>query len=202
MISRIRRFFAKPSSKWGLGTLLASGFVLGCLAWAGLLEVVASTNTLGFCIGCHEMRDNPYAEYQQSAHFGSRSGVRPDCADCHVPAAFIPKMGAKIRATFVELPAHFMGKIDSAEKYEAKREELAERVWARMRSSDSAPCRACHDVSAMSAEEQALRAVREHEAGFESGETCIDCHQGIAHRLPESMLEEEQEEVDFDFETE
>lgn len=199
MFGRIRRFFSKPSTRWGFGTLLAAGFLAGALAWAGFLEVVASTNTLEFCISCHEMRDNPYAEYKESAHFGSRSGVRPNCADCHVPPGFFPKMATKIRATYVELPAHLMGKMDTPEKYNARREHLAERVWARMRADDSAACRGCHDVNAMSAEDQALRAVREHEAGFAAGETCIDCHQGIAHRLPESMLEEAQEEVDFDF---
>jgi len=196
---KIRNFFSTPSSRWGLGVLLSIGFVAGVIAWVGLETVLASTNTMAFCIGCHEMRDNPYAEYQESAHFVSRSGLRPNCADCHVPKAFFPKMGAKIRATFIEIPSHLMGKIDTPEKYEAKREELAMRVWARMQANDSAPCRACHDVNAMSADEQALRAVREHEAGFAEGDTCIDCHQGIAHTLPASMLEEEEEEVDFDF---
>lgn len=199
MLGPIRRFFSTPSRRWGFGTLLAFGFIAGALAWAGFLEVVAKTNTLEFCLSCHEMRDNPWAEYKESVHFASRSGVRPNCADCHVPSAFFPKMRAKIRATYVELPAHFMGKMDTPEKYDARREHLAERVWARMRENDSAPCRSCHDVNAMSTEVQALRAVREHEAGFEAGDTCIDCHQGIAHHLPDSMLEEAEEEVDFDF---
>jgi cytochrome c-type protein NapC len=199
MFGRIRRFFSKPSNRWGFGTLLATGFLAGALTWAGFLEVVASTNTLDFCISCHEMRENPYAEYRESAHFATRSGVRPNCADCHVPSRFFPKMATKIRATYVELPAHLMGKMDTPEKYDARREHLAERVWARMRADDSAACRSCHDVDAMSAGKQALRAVREHEAGFAEGDTCIDCHQGIAHRLPESMLEEAQDEVEFDF---
>ena len=144
------------------------------------------------------MRTGPYAEYEQSQHFGSRSGVRPICGDCHMPKAFFPKVGAKIRASMVEIPGHFIGTIDTPEKYEAKREELATRVLNRMRSNDSAGCRGCHDVNSMSTEEQKLRAVREHEAGEAAGETCIDCHMGIAHKLPDSMLEAE-EEVDFDF---
>jgi cytochrome c-type protein NapC len=145
------------------------------------------------------MRNHVWVEYQESAHFGSRSGVRPECKDCHVPKAFFPKVGVKIRATAVEVVAHIRGTIDTPQKFEAKREELAERVWARMRANDSAGCRSCHDVDAMSPDEQALRAVREHEAGVEAGETCIDFHQGVAHKLPESMLEQEEEEVDFDF---
>lgn len=132
-------------------------------------------------------------------HFTSASGVRPQCGDCHVPPQFLPKLGAKIRATFIEVPSHLMGTIDTREKFEAKREELANNVWAKMRANDSAACRGCHEVDHMSFEEQALRARREHEEGFARGDTCIDCHQGIAHRLPESMLEDQAEDVDFDF---
>jgi cytochrome c-type protein NapC len=199
MLSSLRRFFATPSRRWGLGALLAVGFIFGVLFWAGFNAVVAQTNTLEFCISCHEMREFVYAEYQESPHFGSRSGVRPDCASCHVPTGFFSKMAVKIRATVVELPAKVLGTIDTPEKFEARREELAQRVWARMRSDDSAACRSCHDVNAMSPKEQALRAVREHEAGFSSGETCIDCHQGIAHHLPDSMEEQEDDDVEFDF---
>ncbi len=167
--------------------------------WIGFESYVASTSTLKFCLSCHEMREYVYPEYEESAHFLSRSGVKPICADCHVPKAFFPKMGAKIRATMNEIPGHITGTIDTREKFEAKREELANRVWVRMKANDSAACRSCHDVNSMSADEQKLRTVREHEAGFQAGDTCIDCHQGIAHKLPESMLEEAAEEVDFDF---
>lgn len=43
------------------------------------------TNTEAFCTGCHEMRDNPYAEFKGTSHDRNRSGVRAICADCHVP---------------------------------------------------------------------------------------------------------------------
>ncbi len=197
-----RRFihtFKAPSTRWGAGVLLSAGIVVGIFFWAGFQEFVDRTSQLSMCTSCHEMREFVWAEYQESAHFASRSGVRPMCGDCHVPKSFFAKMGAKIKATLVEVPAHLAGTIDTQEKFEAKREELANRVWARMRDNDSAACRSCHDVNAMSEEDQALRSVREHQAGFEAGETCIDCHQGIAHKLPASMLEAEEEDVDFDF---
>lgn len=199
MVKRLVAWFGKPSARWGLGALLSVGFLAGIGFWAGFTTFVDATSDLRMCVSCHEMREFVYAEYQQSVHYASRSGVRPDCADCHVPHGFFEKMGAKIRATAIEVPAHFIGTIDTPEKFEAKREELAERVWARMRKNDSQACRACHDVSAMTPEAQALRTVREHEAGFAAGETCIDCHQGIAHSLPASMLEPDEDEIDFDF---
>ncbi len=191
--------FNTPSSHWGAGVLATFGFVAGMFFWIGFEGFVASTSTEEFCIGCHEMRAGPYEDYKQSAHFGSRSGIRPICSDCHVPKAFFPKMQAKIRATLVEIPAHLRGTIDSPEKFEAKREELANRALNRMRANDSVGCRSCHDENAMSVDEQKLRAVREHEAGRAAGETCVDCHMGIAHTLPESMQETDEKEVDFDF---
>jgi cytochrome c-type protein NapC len=198
LTSRILNAFRTPSARWGAGSLAAIGFLAGIIFWVGFEGFVASTGTEEFCLSCHEMQAGPYAEYEKSAHFGSRSGVRPICSDCHVPKAFFPKMRAKIRATLVEIPGHLMGNIDTPEKFEAKREELATRALNRMRGNDSAGCRSCHDVNAMSAEEQKLRAVREHEAGEAAGDTCVDCHMGIAHTLPDSMQESD-EEVDFDF---
>jgi len=199
VLSRIVGGFRTPSKRWGAGVLTAFGFIAGMFFWIGFEGFVASTSTEEFCLSCHEMRAFPYAEYEQSAHFGSPSGVRPICADCHVPKAFFPKMQAKIRAILVEIPSHLAGNLDTREKFEAKREELATRALERMRGNDSAGCRSCHDVNAMAADEQKLRAVREHEAGWAVGETCVDCHMGIAHELPASMKEAEEEEVDFDF---
>jgi cytochrome c-type protein NapC len=198
VVKQIFRGFRRPSSKWAVGTLVSFGFLAGVIAWAGFGGFTQHTSTLEFCTSCHEMEAFVYPEYQQSVHFKSRSGVRPICSDCHVPKAFLPKMQAKIRATLHEIPGHLTGSINTAEKFEAKREELAKRVWARMEANDSAACRNCHEVDAMSFEDQQLRAAREHEAGFADGDTCIDCHKGIAHTLPASMLEEE-EELDFDF---
>jgi cytochrome c-type protein NapC len=196
---RFRRFLTTPSTRWGAGFILVVGIACGAAAWAGFNTFVDASSEPEMCRSCHEMRDFVFPEYEQSVHFTSRSGVRPMCADCHVPPGFFDKMGAKIRATFVEIPAHLRGMIDTPEKFEAKREELARRVWARMAANDSANCRHCHEVSAMSVDAQALRAVREHEAGFAEGQTCIDCHKGIAHQLPASMLAAEEDEIDFDF---
>ena len=33
--------------------------------------------------------------------------------------------------------------------------------------------------------EQGRRAVTQHSEGLEEGKTCIDCHKGIAHQLPD-----------------
>jgi cytochrome c-type protein NapC len=175
-------------SRWrfGLPALLAAMIVGALLTWGGS-EVVAWTNTEAFCITCHEMRDNVYAEYQDTIHDQNRTGVRAICADCHVPRETVPKMIRKVKATF-ELYGHFTGKIDTPEKFETHRYDMAKKVWTEMRADDSRSCRSCHEESAMSPYLASERAQERHKEGVDQGLTCIDCHFGIAHTEPEGEL--------------
>jgi cytochrome c-type protein NapC len=43
----------------------------------------------------------------------------------------------------------------------------------------------------MDKEKQATRASRQHERAAEEGASCITCHQGIAHHLPEDMADDD-----------
>ncbi|MFU8833229.1 MAG: NapC/NirT family cytochrome c, partial [Wenzhouxiangella sp.] len=117
------------------------------------------------------------------------SGVSAECRDCHVPKPFFPKMGAKIKATLVEVPGHLTGKISTEEKFLEHKLELAEKVWARMKANDSRECRNCHSYEVMSAELQNRTAQRRHSEEYReaTGSTCIDCHKGIVHSLPADM---------------
>ncbi len=76
-----------------------------------------------------------------------------------------------------------MGTIDTPEKFEENRLELAQHVWQAMKETDSRECRNCHDYESMDYTKQQRRAVPQHITGFEEGKTCIDC-KGIAHQLP------------------
>lgn len=67
----------------------------------------------------------------------------------------------------------------------------SEREWARMKANDSQECRNCHNFDYMDFSEQSARAIESHTKAFlgtdkmlPTGETCIDCHKGIAHELP------------------
>lgn len=51
--------------------------------------------------------------------------------------------------------------IDTPEKFEAKRAELAEREWARMKENNSATCRSCHNYDAMDHAKQHPEAARQ-----------------------------------------
>ncbi|MGL4777365.1 MAG: NapC/NirT family cytochrome c, partial [Aeromonas veronii] len=51
---------------------------------------------------------------------------------------------------------------------------------------DSRECRNCHNFEYMDFSLQGQRAAKMHSTNLASGEsTCIDCHKGIAHQLPD-----------------
>ncbi len=184
------RRLRSPSTRWSVLSLTLVGIVLGVLFWGGFHTVVEATNTETFCIGCHEMQNNVYVEYQKTIHYTNRTGVRATCPDCHVPREWGPKMMRKIQATR-ELYGKVMGTIDTREKFEAKRLSLAEHEWARMKANQSLECRNCHTLASMDSEKQKPRAKRSHELAVKNNETCIDCHKGIAHQKPKGMKEED-----------
>ncbi len=167
--------------------IFAAGIIFAGLFNAGL----AHTNTTEFCTSCHTMQTN-LEELQQSVHWQNASGVHAGCADCHVPQPFIPKMIAKVMAA-KDVYHEFMGTIDTPEKYEAHRWNMASRVWEKMKATDSRECRSCHEYAHMDLAAQDRSARNRHSNAPDKGDTCIDCHKGIAHTLPE-----EPEEVDPD----
>lgn len=189
--------FRNPK-KWLLGASLGAAltfFVGGIVFWGGFNTVMEATNSLDFCISCHEMKDTVYHEYTQSVHYANRSGVRAICSDCHVPHPWTYKIIRKIKASN-ELYHKMVGTVDTPEKFEAKRVELAKRVWATMKSTDSRECRNCHAFEAMSKDAQKNTAWRRHSTATEKGKTCIDCHKGIAHKDVSAFYEEEETSLD------
>jgi len=179
----ILKFLKNPTAKYSLGTLLVVGFITGIIFWGGFNTAMEMTNNEEFCISCHEMRDNVYEEYKDSVHYSNRTGVRATCPDCHVPKEWVYKVVRKIKATN-ELWHKALGTIDTPEKFEKKRLQLARNVWKTMKETDSRECRNCHDYKSMDYSEQGRRSMNQHEKGLTKGKTCIDCHKGIAHSLP------------------
>lgn len=160
----------------------------GIVAWGGFNTALEATNTTEFCLSCHVMADTVGVEYRQSVHFSNRSGVRAGCPDCHVPRDWPHKLIRKIRASD-ELVHWAWGTIDSPEKFEARRHELARREWERMRATDSRECRNCHSFEAMDFHKQSIRASRAMREAAKAGKTCIDCHKAVAHRMPDINAE-------------
>ncbi len=169
--------------------LLLLVFFMGFAAYGGMTAFFDYTNTLEFCTSCHTMQTN-LKEYQETEHYKNGAGVRAVCSDCHVPHALLPKIKAKIFAA-KDVYHEILGTIDTPEKYEAHRWDMANAVWDKMRATDSRECRSCHSVESMAFDEQSKSAARKHKTMREKGKTCIDCHQGIAHELPDEPDEED-----------
>lgn len=96
----------------------------------------------------------------KAIHYTNRSGGRASCPDCHVPHEWTHKIARKMQAS--------------------------KEVWARLKANDSRECRNCHNFEFMDITRQSKRASAMHSTSLANGEaTCIDCHKGIAHKLPD-----------------
>ncbi len=167
-------------------------FFAGIVFLVSLNWAIEATNTESFCISCHEMRDNVYREYQESIHYRNGSGVRATCPDCHVPKPWFDKVLRKIKASN-ELYHAIIGTINTRDRFLSKRQIMAEHVWSEMQANDSLECRNCHELTSMDNTRQSAQASSTHQKAQQQQMTCIDCHKGIAHRLPESYLDQEHE---------
>lgn len=181
-ILRYWHTMSQPSKYFSIGTLSLGGFIMGILFWGAFNTTMEFTNTEVFCTSCHEPI---YQELQSTIHFTNRSGVRAICSSCHVPHEWTDKIARKMQAS-KEVWAWVVGTIDTPEKFEANRRRLAEHEWARLKANDSLECRNCHEFEYMDFTWQSQRAVDQHSTALANGDkTCIDCHKGIAHRLPD-----------------
>lgn len=180
MLKKLLAWFNRPSR---LGFTLLVGALAGIVFWGGFNTAMEYTNTLEFCVSCHEMQQLVYQEYKQSVHYKNRSGVRAICSDCHVPRSWTHKVARKIRASS-ELYHKLVGTVDTPEKFEAKRLELAERVWKEMAESNSRECRNCHAYGTMHFEKQGQRAREKMEDAMLKNTPCVECHKGVAHKNP------------------
>jgi len=184
-LQRVWRTLSRPSVHFSLGFLTIGGFIAGIIFWGAFNTALEFTNTESFCVSCHEMRDNVFAELKTTIHYNNRSGVRATCPDCHVPHEWTNKIARKMAAS-KEVWGKIFGTISTEEKFEAHRLELAQHEWARFEANNSLECRNCHEAGSMDFTRQSQRAVEQHERFLVTGEkTCIDCHKGIAHHLPD-----------------
>lgn len=187
-IGRMWAALWRPSARFGLATLIIAGGIAGILFWGGFNWAMELSNTETFCVSCHEMRNTVYKELKETVHFTNRSGVRATCSDCHVPKEWIYKVRRKIAATN-ELYHKLIGTVSTPEKFEAERLALAQKVWQTMKATDSRECRNCHLAESMDRDTQNRLAQRMHRLAVERKQTCIECHQGIAHKLPKGWNE-------------
>jgi cytochrome c-type protein NapC len=181
-----RSLWSKPSSRWLLGIPLGGllMLLLGVVLANGISFVMHATSTPKFCAtACHEFREFVAPEVVNSVHGRNRTGVAATCPDCHLPKPLVPYIMRKIEASR-EIWGHMTGIISTRDKFEAHKLRMAQRVWKDMEETDSRECRTCHDFANMIFEEQGKMAARRHQAAMKAGQTCIECHKGVAHSLP------------------
>ena len=172
--------------RWFLLGIPAGGliaFVVGIAFTGSFIGGLKITETDAFCTSCHEMQQ-PFQELARSPHFSNEFGIQASCGNCHVPPAFLPGLWRHVQA-YKEVLGHIGGKLNTPAKYEAHRLEMAQKIWAEFKANDSAECRSCHTPSAMAFAKQSPAAASSHQSLAKDGNTCIDCHQGVAHTLPQ-----------------
>ncbi len=181
------KLWRRPGRKWLLGIPLGGflAFGLGAGALGSFNWVLHETGKTEFCYVCHSHDAFIRPEYEASSHFANASGVRAGCSDCHLPHDNWFELTWTKAVVSLDIIPEVMGKIDTAEKYEAHRAEMAEDVWRHYKDNDSKFCKSCHAFEAMDFDAQDRRVARRHQQAAGNGETCIDCHYGIVHKLPE-----------------
>lgn len=198
MFTGLVNWLKQPSQR-AVGLVLVGGFLAGFLFFVAFHFGMSATNSMDLCISCHEM-EGVYQEYTRSKHYTNRSGVRADCADCHVPhgksfSDWIAKFMIKMEIGLKDIYHHTVGTYPDQAAFEKERWTLAQSVLASMRSRDSKECRACHAFESMNFDDQFKTASKQHQKTLEKGDkTCVDCHAGIAHVFPEDPKEVEKAE--------
>ncbi len=178
--------FWRPATKISLGVISIVGFIAGIMFWINFNTLLEVTNTEKFCISCHSMRDTVYPELQQTVHWSNHSGVRATCPDCHVPHNWTDKIARKVQAS-KEVYAHFRNELGTSEKFQNERLRLAQNEWERFTANSSKECKNCHNYESMNLDNLKPAGRVQMMQAAARNQSCIDCHKGIAHKLPEEM---------------
>ena len=176
---RLRSLLA-PGTRWTVAAIAVVAAGIGALAMGGTVVALEVTSSNEFCSGsCHA--NNAAAEWKASPHYLNQHGFTAGCSDCHEPSAIVPRLVRKMQAVN-EVYGQLTGTIATPEKFQARRLEMSEKEWDRMRKNNSAECRHCHEPAQMQNAQKPYVAGM-HKLSGEGGQTCIDCHKGIAHKL-------------------
>lgn len=160
-------------------------FIVGGLA--GVVFALAAeqidhlTTTDEFCTSCHSMQSYiADAEvYKSSAHQTTASGVRPRCADCHIPKGLVSATYTHVVDGIGDLWGQIRYNYEDPKVWEAEKARLAHAVRDKMRANDSVTCRSCHEEASIKPKRK--RGQRQHEEAIKSSMTCIDCHYNLVH---------------------
>jgi len=183
---RFATWLWRRPQRWFLFGIPAGGlvaFIVGIGFTGTFIASLKYAETDKFCTSCHEM-SQPFQEYTQSVHYSNEFGIRASCGNCHVPPTFVSGLVRHVQA-YSEVWGHMLGELNTPAKYESHRLQLAQKIWKELKANNSAECRSCHMHEAMDFSKQPPMAASAHQSMAQSGMTCIDCHKGVAHSLPQ-----------------
>lgn len=131
------------------------------------------TSSVDFCtVNCHEMAIS-FREWQTSSHYDNNTGVVAECADCHLPPGFIPKIKAKFYFGIRDTLVHYLGDPDNLD-----RNRLAESAIDRI-TDDS--CITCHKNLFPSGLPRG--GFLAHANILDGGQRkCVSCHRQMVHQ--------------------
>jgi len=134
---------------------------------------VGFTSSVDFCtVNCHEMSAS-FREWQTSSHFDNDTGVVAECADCHLPTGFLPKIKAKIYFGIRDTVVHYFGDPENLDR--------AELAASALKNITDDSCTACHKNPFPSGLPRggllAHSRLREGEKG-----KCVQCHRQMVHQ--------------------
>jgi cytochrome c-type protein NapC len=176
----------RPSTRWSLGALVLAGMIFGAVSIISFDYMIHETSSDAFCLVCHSQNIEP--DYQGTVHATNHIGIRVSCQDCHIPKEFFPKLYVKTTTGAKDVYHTILGTIDTPEKFEAHRLAMASPTWEKMSANDSKACRYCHVEAKWDLAAQSEKARDFHTGALSRGKTCIDCHKGVAHPLPQGIL--------------
>ena len=157
------------------------GGIAGVIAALIAEKVDHLTSTDEFCTSCHTMQTY-IAEsetYKTSLHQTTTSGVRPGCADCHIPKGLVYATYTHVVNGASDIWGEITLDYENPATWEAQRSRLAYAARDWFRDNDSVTCRECHEESSI--KPQRMRGQTQHAEALESGMTCIDCHYNLVH---------------------
>ena len=170
-----------PAFKKAIVITFIVGGIAGIVAALAAEEVDRLTTTDAFCTSCHAMQAYiAEAEaYKTSTHQTTASGVRPRCADCHIPKGLVIAAYTHVVNGISDLWGQTRYVFEDPEVWLAERERLAHAAREWFRDNDSATCRGCHEEASI--QPQRKRGQRQHAEARDTGMTCIDCHYNLVH---------------------
>jgi len=168
-------------NRWSLGIILVVAAAAGAGGMLGSVAVNKFTGTEAFCTNCHSMKIQAAdPTYVHSAHMSNSKGIRPSCADCHIPATnwFIETwvhVSHGVHDMIVESTTDF----SDPKTWEARRPALEAQARAELKAWDSVTCRGCHDVNGIQPKSPVGQ--QSHVLARQGTLTCVDCHKNLVH---------------------